>query len=202
MTEQIAAQLETIGGYVAPLPEAAKDLPCFVHHEDAGGRCEKPAAMQVYGIHLCEAHGTEARAACLSELFQDATDFLERYDNDHVPETNPAAMLALRSAVSLLLRAGNEAEDQTDEAVRRAYADVPGHVMEHVKVRTRDCNGEDWPNSETFRENRVVIHKLMRQAFDARETWLVETLEKERESVAAHLSAAMENEDRVSLRAV
>ncbi len=42
-----------------PTKDAERNLPCFVHHEDAGGRCEEPAIVEVYGLYFCAAHGDE-----------------------------------------------------------------------------------------------------------------------------------------------
>ncbi len=66
--------------------------PCVVRHPDAGGQCERPAVMEVYGLNFCELHGAEAKAGALEELYFDAAQFLGRLDNPHVLAPNPAAL--------------------------------------------------------------------------------------------------------------
>ena len=72
--------LERVSGPSGPVP-------CFVRHEDAGGKCLRPAVMEVYGLPFCEIHGAEVKFRALEELYYDAANFLARLDNSSVPET-------------------------------------------------------------------------------------------------------------------
>jgi hypothetical protein len=201
MREQIAAQLERVGDYVQELPEEGRGLPCFVHHEDAGGRCEREATMMVYGLQFCEIHGAEIKAGALEELFQDAADMLERPDNPHVPALNPAAALALRSGRDLLIGATAEAGEAGEVAMRRAYAEVPERVRE---MAVRFCRDEQEYGPEyavdRLRDVRLLLHKLMRLACDKGEDWLVEQLELERESTTAQIAVGAEYAERLRKR--
>ncbi len=70
---------------VRDLTEASeRGFPCVVAHEDAGGPCGRPATMAVYGLTFCEEHGEECAAGAHEELHQDAQDFFDRFDGEHV----------------------------------------------------------------------------------------------------------------------
>jgi hypothetical protein len=56
-----------------------RGLPCFVHHEDAGGRCERAATMRVYGLAFCEAHGEDVKLGAESQEAHEAWTFFERF---------------------------------------------------------------------------------------------------------------------------
>jgi len=57
--------------------------PCIVRHEDAGGKCERPAVMELYGLPFCVVHGAGVKSGCLEELYLDAEGFLELFDAPH-----------------------------------------------------------------------------------------------------------------------
>jgi hypothetical protein len=56
--------------------------------------------MEVYGLAFCEVHGPEAKSGALEELYFDATNFLERFDNPHVPPPNPATLAVLAGVLA------------------------------------------------------------------------------------------------------
>ena len=72
MTQVTMETLEAGGfdGMVKENPEAfdgfPAPLPCFVHHKDAGGWCERTATTQVYDTAFCEVHGAEVKAGLLA----------------------------------------------------------------------------------------------------------------------------------------
>jgi hypothetical protein len=181
---------------VRELPEERRPLPCFVHHPDAGGLCERPAIIEVYGLAFCEIHGAEVKAGALAELFQDATEELERPNNPHVPELNPAALLARRSSVSLLTKACVEAETEGAEAMRRAYPLIPERVCGETVAFFKNKQIEEPLPGDVYQDARFLLHRFMRLAYDAKHTWLVEVLEGERESVAAQAAFAFEHYSR------
>lgn len=101
--------------------ETEGPLPCVVRHPNAGGQCGWKAVLEVYALPFCEVHGAEVKAAALIELYNDAADFLERFDNPHVPEGNPAVFEVLRTGVDELRDRVLEAERADSAALRRAY---------------------------------------------------------------------------------
>ena len=109
---------------------ADRDVRCVVSHEDAGGRCGRTAVMEVYGLAFCGVHGAEAKAGALEELYYDASNFLERLENDCVPAPNPAALGALREAAGKLRDSESAAHggEGDDAAVRQAYPVIPHRV--------------------------------------------------------------------------
>ncbi len=83
MTQVTMETLEA-GGFEGIIKEGAEafewtrvPLPCFVHHRDAGGWCERDAAMEAYDIPFCEVHGAEIKAGILAEIYHDAGKVLE-----------------------------------------------------------------------------------------------------------------------------
>ena len=194
MTEQIVERLEQVGGYVQELPEDQRPLPCFVRHEHAGGQCGEPGTMLVYGLVFCEAHGAEARAGCFAELYHDATDVLGGYDHSFTSSMNSAAGLVEGFGVPLLAGKCAEAERSADEGARKAYA--PSEQVREMAARF--CEDEDHPAyaADHVRSAQFLLHKLMRKAYDAGATWIVELLERERESQVALLAAVLEIEER------
>src|SRR4051794_24893736 len=151
------------------------EVPCFVRHPDAGGLCQHPAVMVVYGLPFCEIHGAEAKAGALEEAYYDAASFLARLDNSAVPEANSVAMRALREAVSGLAEEERRAvSDGRDVDLRKAYPVIP----ERVDEDTLDFGYED-PESEGtpidwHYQDRMLLHKLMRITYEqSGPTWLI-----------------------------
>jgi hypothetical protein len=156
-------------------------VPCFVRHPDAGGKCLNLAVMKVYGLPFCEIHGAEAKAGALEEFYYDAANFLARLDNPHVLEPNPAALHALREAVSGLRKEERRATDgSSDAALRKAYPVIPERVDEDALDFDYDDRGQEpreTPVDWNYR-SRMLIHKLMRDAHEAgHDHYLVEMLE-------------------------
>lgn len=101
--------------------ERAEELPCFVQHEDAGGRCGHLANTYVYGLAFCEAHGAEAGAGALYQLRQEAGEFFERLRNPHVPALNELVDQELEeTAKRISPTADNDASYH--QALARAYS--------------------------------------------------------------------------------
>lgn len=92
--------------------------------------------------------------------------------------------------------------DHDDEIIKRAYPNAPRPVREAAAMRMTCGDDVEELASEGFRDTRRLLHKLLGQGYDGDEIWLVETLELERQSVAAHLAAALEHEDQRPLQAV
>jgi hypothetical protein len=61
---------------------------------------------------------------------------------------------------------------------------------------SRQESDEGGPPEEWYRGSRLVIHQLMRLAFEEGESYLVEVLEHERESTAAQLAYALADAER------
>jgi hypothetical protein len=168
-------------------------LPCTVEHPDAGGRCERPAVMEVYGLPFCEVHGEEIKAGALQELYFDATHDVGRPLGGHVAPLNPEAERALQAALSGLLEKVHQAERADDEALLRAYPLIRERVSsETLHFDYSDPSGARGTTPvELFMRHRELIHKLMRLAHEEGAGYLVETLEDHRESCAAQLAFAL-----------
>lgn len=174
----------------------AREFPCWARNPSD---CGRTATTMVYGLLFCEIHGAEAKAGALAELYQDASDFLERIDNPHVPAPNAEAERALRAAITELDRRRGEHEDPEDAeeaAVRRAYPYDPDRVCyETVAFDYRFGPGNwygpmDQP-TEVYRDARRLLCKEMRIAYERGADWLVEVLEYERESASAQFAFAL-----------
>lgn len=169
-------------------------LPCVVR--DAGGPCGRAATMEVYGLAFCEVHGAECKAGALEELYHDAEQFLDRLDNPHVAPPNPEALRLIRAGVSEMVNMSWQVVRVGDETLVRAYPFVeeladPQTLGFDYSDPERGSTPEDW-----YREDRMLTHKLMRLAFEGGASWIVEELEKIRQSTAAQLAYAVQDYER------
>lgn len=173
-----------------PTKGLERGLPCFVHHEDAGGHCERTATMRVYGLAFCAQH-EDAKLGALLEVFEDAACFLKRFKSPHVPDLNPVVEDELAATLSRMHDEGPSDRDYQG-ALQRAYPDVPERVRVGVEIWEKDT---DYANEagpvDCLLDTLATMHKLMRLAAEGGETWLVEVLELEREAVAAQCAYAL-----------
>ena len=153
--------------------------PCCARCADYGIARKRRSARSSNRLPFCEVHGAECRDGDLSELYFDATLFLQRPLNAHVPELNAAAASLLRTAVEELNDIGWEVDD--DERIVRAYPELGKEVDESFF-------GTYVGTSDFLRDARFHIHRLMRLSVEARQDWLVEPLELKREEVVAQLA--------------
>lgn len=175
--------------------EHAEGMRCFVRHPDAGGHCQRGAAMMVYGLLFCEVHGAEARAGALSELYEDAGDLLSLLDSPYLPTRNAETIHALRAATQDLDLGYRKADGEEDEVMRRAYPTIPERVDSATTDHDYSDMGFETPH-EAFMHARRLVHKLMRLAYVDGADWLVEVLEYQREMASAQAAFASEDEDR------
>lgn len=173
--------------------EEERDLPCFVRHEDAGGLCPRTAVVRVYGLPFCGVHGAEVRAGALEEVYMEAREFFERYDNPYVGPVTPVALAVIRDMREKLVDAEIAAADD-EAAIRRAYPVIPERVDEDTLDFDYNLTGFEGP-VEWNQRARHMLHRLMRQAYEAGAPWVVETLELDREHVAAQLAFALADYD-------
>ena len=191
---QAAPVLEGAEDLVRDLADEERNLRCFVRHEDAGGKCGRKAVVKVYGLNFCELHGAEVRIGALNDLYEESREFFYRLDNVHTERPHPAVLAVIWDAADRFL----EAQKKDSEAIRRAYP----VIRERVEEDTLDFDYEDPDRGfgpvDWHTDTRRLIHKLMRQAYEERATWLVEGLELDREHVTAQLSFALADyEERV-----
>ncbi len=189
-----------------PTKGLERGLPCFVYHEDAGGHCERTATTRVYGLAFCEAHGEEVRAGALLEAYQDAAYYFDRARNPHTPDVSEIVERELVAAVSRMNGEGPTDEDY-QRALRRAYPDVPEKVRAGVLTWEGDWEADGYRDAapvDCLLDSLATMHKLLRLAHEDAESWLVEVLEYERESVAAQAAYALRErrEERDGLRPV
>ena len=196
MTNVTMESLEASGfeGMIKEGPEAFGGgrgaLPCFVHHEDAGGWCERSATMEAYGIAFCEAHGAEVKAGILAEIYHDAGNVLEDLGpNDS--SINVAAWVHLNVGCREMMRRTVEAEHAQDAALLTAYPVIEERVDRETRSRDfRVPNVNDDP-VDVFMDARIHIHRLMRLFWSVGQDWILEVLEEEREGAAAQLAFAL-----------
>ncbi len=160
---------------------------CFVRHEDAGGQCRRPAVMEVHGLGFCETHGEEARLGEARQEQHEVDTFLERFRDRG---TGSPVEKALRTA--LLHRGDKVAPDgEHMDALVRAYPNPPEELVELVRQWQLDDGPGHASASDSLLETLDTMHRLLRIAHQDGETWLVELLEEERESVAAQAAVAL-----------
>jgi hypothetical protein len=79
-------------------------------------------------------------------------------------------------------------------ALLRAYPTPTQQVAEYVASDNDDVEKPTFYDS--CQDSLYTLHKVMRIAFQDGETWLVEMLELERESVSARAAQALRDRDR------
>ncbi len=170
--------------------ELERGLPCFVHHEDAGGRCERTATMRVYGLAFCEEHGKDVKLGAISEAAHEAYNFFQRFKNPHVEGMGPLVDQEIDAAVDRLMK-GRPSGTEEAAAMMRAFPDAPEHVRSRVVAWELDEEPDKAPVYDSLQDSLYTVHKVMQVAYADGETWLVEMLELERESVAAQAAYAL-----------
>lgn len=172
--------------------EIAEELPCFVQHADAGGQCGEAAAMIVYGLNFCEAHGKEAGAGALYQLRQEAGEFFERFRNPHVPALNELVDQELEDTAR---RISPTPDDDGDyhQALARAYPDesIPEDVRRQTEQWSRDESRGMSTVEDCLLNSLATLHKTLFIAYQDGETWLVEQIEIMRQAEAARCSYVM-----------
>lgn len=170
-----------------------RDFPCSVGWQGSPEEaCERPAAMEVYGLVFCEEHGEEAKDGALEEMHQDADEFFTRFTTPHVPDLpNPL----LRAAVSrwrLTVPEGLEYSDKhTDELLLRAFPFREDKILDDTAGQIADPIPGNAPPYDSWRHHRYEMHAMMRAAYERGMGWLVENLEPEREVCAAQCAYAL-----------
>ena len=165
-----------------------RGMPCHVHHPDAGGPCKRPATTEVYGLHFCEAHGEDVRLGAASQGAHQAWKFFERFRHPHVEGVGSAIEREIDAALDRIVRGRPSGEEET-RAMLRAYPNATEQVREHVL-----SDNEDEPGLPTFYDSLMdgiyTLHECMEISYQDGQTWLVEILERERESASAHAACA------------
>lgn len=172
--------------------ELAKELPCFVHHADAGGQCGELASKVVYRLNFCEAHGKEIGAGALYQLRQEAGEFFERFRNPHVPALNELVDQELGETAR---RISPTADDDVPyhRALALAYPDesIPESVRRQVENWSRDETRGMGTVEDVLLDSLATLHKILYIAYQDGETWLVENIEEMRQAEAARCSYTM-----------
>ncbi len=183
------------------LIEEGGPLPCVVGLHSSLEECGRAATMEVYGLSYCEIHGAECKAGALAEIYHDAAQEVGRPLNGHVAPMTPEAERVLQAASDELTALVRDAEED-EELLVRAFPLVRERVcagtLEYVEAP--DAWGRYSPPYDTHRSVRVLIHRLMRVAYEEGEGWLVETLEPRREETAAQAAYALALEEEAGFR--
>lgn len=164
-------------------------LPCNVLHPDAGGPCHRPATMEVYGLRFCEAHGTDAKLGAASQAAHEVWCFFARFQNETVLGFGEAIDREITAALRRV-QENSPTCDELTQAMLRAYPEATEEVRRHIEF-----DSEDEPGKPTFYDDAMdslnTLHECMGIAYRDGATWLLEMLELERESVAAHAAEAL-----------
>ncbi len=162
--------------------EARDGAPCCVKHEHAGGQCEREAAMTVYDLNFCEPHGEQVAEGALSEAQHDAEVFLDQFRHPKIRALPVLVSRAIEAASDSVFAGGGR---DFYEVLFRAF---PSPTPE-VRAMGEQAEAGDEPGYESFADTLIgsleCMHRLMRIAYEERETWVLELLEFERQSVAA-----------------
>ena len=173
---------------------------CFVGF-GPGGECERPAAMEVYGLHMCRPHGEEAASGALEEVAYDLEQELQRPMNPHVRRLGAHLNFALRRGLeSVAAEAGDH--ERAEAALLEAFPLDHGRVCLETLGFVRDPDhylDREFP-SDFYLGHRLLLHHHMRLAFEEGADWLVEMLEQERQNVAAQAAYALALEREAGLR--
>ncbi len=202
MTKQTMESLEAsgFGGMIQEGPDAFDGydgaLPCFVHHRYAGGWCERPGVMQVYGISFCEVHGAEVKAGVMAEIYHDAARDIEDMSRYEDSSANVVMETYLSIGHRELTNRCIEAEEAQVVALQRAYPVIEKHVGPETSEHDYyDTHGNPDPG-DMYMDARMHTHKLMRLSWSVGEYWILEILENEREHASAQLAFALEDRAR------
>ncbi len=166
--------------------------PCWVGHGEDVEPCERPSAFSVYGIPLCPEHGDEAALGALEEIHQDAHNFFDRFDASHVPPlSNLWVLRALRDWRRTVPADELETEARTEPALLRAFPFRADRVDPETAADVAEPNPANGHPVDRWRDARLDLHAVMREAHGRGMTWLVERLEAERQNVAAQCAYAV-----------
>jgi hypothetical protein len=163
---------------------------CCVRHEDLGGPCREPFAVEVYGLAFCERHGEEIRTGAAVEEREEVYNFFERFRNPHVRGLSSAVEHALAAALERTYPTPDKAHW---EALRRLYPDTTEHVRGMIARWEADENPDYAGPLDALLLSLNTVHTCIRIAYQDVETWLTEALELERESLAAQAAVALEH---------
>ena len=178
--------------------------PCCVHPKGRE-RCEQPAAVEVYGLWMCEIHGEEAAGMALEEIAYDLEQEMGRFTNPYVRDLSPHLKHALFAGPPTLPA---EVDDYYahEAALLAAWPlereRAASEIFAYIKDPPRNEEGQltHDPPSEAFQADRLTLHRHMRLAFEEDAHWLVETLEGQREYLAEQIAYALALETEAGLR--
>ena len=176
-------------------------LTCFVGYSGSSFGCEAAATMEVYGLPMCEEHGEKAAGGALEELAVHIEWESTRLLNPYTPRLNPDLEAALKRAAGTLSPELAGADHPDDDLLAPAWP----LDRERVDAETLDYVEDSAPRGypppfDSFIEDRRLVCRFMRLAYEEGETWLVEMLEQEREKVAAQAAYALALEKEAGLR--
>ena len=124
--------------------------------------------------------------------------------NPHMPALSPHLEAALRHGFEILGDEARSAEKRSEAFLLAAFPldwdQADGESVAYAKDPDAHRGHTHEPPSESFLDARMLLHRHMRLAFEREASWLVETLERERESVAAQAAYALALEREAGLR--
>jgi hypothetical protein len=116
-----------------------------------------------------------------------------------VSALSPHLEAALRRGFDVLDAEGESADRRAEGVLLAAFPLDRSRACGHSVAYAEDPGARDPRHglpSDDYRNDRLLVHRVMRLAFEADADWLVETLEGERVQVAAQCAyaLALENE--------
>jgi len=137
------------------------------------------------------------RIAALEEARDDATWYLERFSDPHVPGQSSAIQRALEVALEHV-RAESPSGTDYYPALQRAYP--ASLIPDKVTTQVHNWIAEEEPGPPSVYDHLLntlaTLHRCMRIAFENEEDWLVEVLEEEREAIVGQAAVALEDLER------
>lgn len=181
------------------IPEETRtgeDAPaCIVSHPDAGGACGRPAVYEVWALPFCELHGLEANALALEELYHDAGDELERWQNPHAQPLNSEVQMIVRSGVKWTSKRWEHHHERAERLVQEAYPVIDERVAPETTGWDPYSLDDEAP-VDRWSETRFLLARFMREAFSEYAYTVIEDLEPMRERACAQLVAAEADSER------
>lgn len=164
--------------------------PCFVRHKSAGGQCPEPGTRRFYGLSFCERHGLEVELGAGLQAYEDAYHFFEMFRNPHHPRQGDAIERTLEFAITRLRE-----ESPTDRGYQQALMDAYPVISDNARNEFLEWHfgqaANQMPALDILLQELHVMQKLLGIAYGEGLDWLVETMEEERQHIAAQAAYAL-----------
>lgn len=166
--------------------ELEQSQPCWVGHGEGLDPCKQTSVVRVYGLPFCEVHGEEVRAGAMEEMVQDIGELRDLRAVHAAKELVRQVILRILRTWRLLLEHHERVADKEAEAaLLEAYPFREDRVIMDLVGEMVDDNRGHAPPYDSLRDERHELHGLMRHAYTSDLAYVVEALEKDRQSIAS-----------------